>query len=808
MKTEQLLSELQQGTLVEFCMDGRDPDTVVANQDWPAVVQAAAQCSSSSSSNLQRLVVANIKLGGPAEHGLVQLLSSLSSSSSSSSSLQSVTLQALHLTASNTRALAQALPHTLQELSLAHNPSLGPRGIKLWCEYYLKKQQQQQQQLQAGATLQRLDCTATAMGHFGAQALGLVLPTSLVALHLSHNKLGADGVWKMANRLPRLRQLQFLDLSYNDIGNDGCLELARNLVPLVDNENSNNDNTSSSSSSPVLLQTLKLAGNGIQDGGLAELIKVLPRLVNLQNMDLSHNKLANGAAKQLSSVLRKCPGLETLDLSHNQIGDSGCVSLVEALLPPEDEDDDEEEDSECESDLQDGQEGRISEELSLGEYHVDGLRQQQSRLYELRLNHNVIGDEGAGALVEHLDQIVALQTVTLLENHISDARMRILDMLLKHRTSVASARKSFTTEASLTPDPSEREEDGSIAPKETPTKKQEKKPSLDRAEIEKGREILVSGLSSDEDDTVPQLPMSYLLHITENWSKEVRSHGAFGTLFSAVDRETETEEEGATWLVRKLQLSSAGKMEAIRGAVLAELPHLRHDSLAPLVGIAMDHGTFAFVYDLPEKAALPLRQCLTSPEYRKAFTWPLRLHVACCVAEVLEFLHRNSPGRKAALHGDLQVDEIYVSSDFEQVHVLDAGMSRLLATDRSRFATGDVVYGSRAYRCPRYERGSMAYDASCDMFSLGVMFSELMTSILQRSKKSKSDLAYDVFYECVLARQPLRTDPAAGPVSKLLLQTWGQLTLACLNPLPGQRPTASTAVQILKELRALESARK
>lgn len=446
----------------------------------------------------------------------------------------------------------------------------------------------------------------------------------------------------------------------------------------------------------------------------------------------------------------------------------------------------------------------------MGQYHVNGFRQQQSRLYQLRLDHNVIGDEGAGALVEYLDQIVALQTVTLQDNNISDARMRILDMLLKHRTSMASTRKSFTTtEASLTPDPSEREEDGGIVPKETPVKKQkEKDPSLDRADVEKGREILVSGLSSDEDDATPQVPMAYLLHITERWNKEILSHGTFGTLFRAVDKETEKEEEVNSWLVRKLQLSSAGKMEAIRVAVLAELAHLRHDSLAPLAGIAMDHSTFAFVYDLPDKAALPLRQCWMGPDYRKAFTWPLRLHVACCIAEALEFLHRNSPGRKSALHGDLHVDGIYVSSDFEQVHVLDAGMSRLLATDRSRFATGDVVYGSRAYRCPRYERGSMAYDASCDMFSLGVMFSELMTSTLQRSKKSKTDLAYDVFYEVVLAMQPLRADPAAGPVSKLLLQTWGQLTLACLNPLPGQRPTASTAVQILKELRAHESARK
>lgn len=318
--------------------------------------------------------------------------------------------------------------------------------------------------------------------------------------------------------------------------------------------------------------------------------------------------------------------------------------------------------------------------------------------------------------------------------------------------------------------------------------------------------MLLSGLSSDEDDAIPQIPMTYVLHITNNWSQTVCSHGAFGPLHSAIDEEV--EQEGNTWLVRRIQLSSAGKMEAVRAAVMAELSHLRHDSLAPLVGVAIDQGTYAFVYDIPDKLALSLRKCLTDQQFRKILSWPIRLDLACRIAEVVEFLHRNSPGRKAALHGDLQPDSVYLSSDFEHVYLLDAGMSRLIATDRSRFSSGDVVYGSRAYRCPRYERGSLAYDASCDIFSFGIILSELMTSKVQRLKTTQTDLAYDVYYDCVLARQPLRTDPLAGPVSKLLMQTWGQLTLACMSPLPSQRPTASTAFQILKELNTHESVRK
>lgn len=762
--------ELPQGGSNELRID-KVPD------DWSALVeqQQQQQAAQQNKSEYNSLVVTNIRLGAAGEHAVVQLLLLLSQSSSSIPSWQSVTLANLHLTAGNTRVLADAVPWpTLQALKLNQNASLGPRGMKTWCEY-LKK----------AVVLQRLDCTGCHVQHFGAQALGQVLPATLTYLNLQHNKLGADGVWKMAHRLQQLTVLEELNLAHNDIRDDGCLELARNL-PL--------------SSS---LQGLHLAGNGIQDAGLTELCKMLPCLTQLQTLDLSHNRLADSAAKQLSMALRQCPSLELLDLAHNEIADSGCVALVEALLPP-DQDEDE---SESESEEFEQEEGH-SEELFLNQYG-ERIRHEQSRLREIRLNHNVIGDEGAGALVEHMDQIVALQTVTLNENNISDARMRILDMLLKHRSSMVSSshhRKSITTETSVTPETSEREDDG-FAPMESPLKKQDDKGALDVVDIEKGREILLTSLSSDEDDAVPRLPLAYVAHITDKWNQVACSHGAFGPLFHATDKEA-TEQDFNALLVRKLQLSSAGKMEGIRAAVLAELSHLRHDSLASLIGIAVENGTYAFVYDIPNSEARPLRKCLTDPELRKLLNWPGRLHVAHRIAGALEFLHQNSPSRKVALHGDLHVDQIYVSSDFEQAYLLDAGMSRLLATDRTRFASGDVVYGSRAYRCPRYERGSATYDASSDIFSFGVILAELMTSTIQRSKRNKTDLAYDVYYDCVLTRQPLRTDPLAGPVSKLLMQTWGQLTLACLSPIPAQRPTASTAVHILKDLSTHESGAK
>ena len=355
----------------------------------------------------------------------------------------------------------------------------------------------------------------------------------------------------------------------------------------------------------------------------------------------------------------------------------------------------------------------------------------------------------------------------------------------------------------ITPEPSERADEGICT--ESPVKEIiQHQTTVDTASIKRGRDLILSTAYSDEEDVIPELPMDYVVYITNNWSRTVCTRGTYGHLLRAVDEYSEENEIGDLRLVRKLELSSAGEMNAIRKTVLAELSALRHASIAPLIATAIDHGIYAFVYGIPDASAIPLRKCLTDPGFRKAFTWPLRLHIAWSIADALQFLHSNSSGRKAALHGDLHPDSIYVSSDFDRVYLLDAGMSRLVATDRSRFATDDVVYGSRAYRCPRYERGSIAYDASCDIFSFGVVLSELTTTRLQRSRETKTGLAYDVYYDCVVVRKPLKSDALVGNLSHHLIQTLWQVTFACLSPTPEQRPTAATVVRILKALQEQE----
>jgi serine/threonine protein kinase len=170
------------------------------------------------------------------------------------------------------------------------------------------------------------------------------------------------------------------------------------------------------------------------------------------------------------------------------------------------------------------------------------------------------------------------------------------------------------------------------------------------------------------------------------------------------------------------------------------------------------------------------------------------------VASALDYLHSGGPDRKQLFHGDVHPSNIYVSSDYATVQLSDAGWSRLVATDRETFRSGDVVFGARAYRCPRYERGSCAYDASSDMFSLGVVLAELMTGQLQRSKsKESSGMAYDVYYEHIVTQKDISTDAAAGPIAAGIKQSLEQVMISCMSPMPARRPTAKTVVQILKE---------
>lgn len=584
--------------------------------------------------------------------------------------------------------------------------------------------------------LTTLNLTNCRLGHLGGQALGRLLLesncTNLRVLILAQNSFTADGIWKLAPSFGPLASLKELDLSDNGMADDGCLEIANRLLELKS------------------LEKLNLSRNGIQQigmQGLGEKLMIVASHSSLVELDLSCN---TGALLQLGPTLR------TLKLASNRIDNAQASAMAQVLKT-------------------------MAATLSL-QY--------------LDLSDNAISDSGAGDLVEAIDDVPSLAVLKLDQNEISPARMRILDMLLRHRVlsspmATRSQPTSTSTDAASTMlDASERSASkagGGAGAMDY---------SYDESAIESAREYVLERIDSDDpthhqQQHALQLEADYVLKVTNNLeSDSILQHGAFGKLYAVHDDNVEQE-----LVLRVVELLPAvGPMQNLRDNVIKEIAAARNDEyFLPVLGYTSLANGIGFLYKTQGKQTL---QTLLT-EAREQLDWKTRARLLHGVASALAFLHKTK-----TVHGDLNPSNIYIYHDDDKdeyrVQLLDFGLSRLMATDRQRFASGDVVYGSRGYRCFRYERG-YNYTPASDMFSFGIVLGEVLTGTLQRTPTNTGP--FDICFDCVLSKNnTLQSDPKAGSVPKQLLEGMVQILLSCLSPNIMQRPSASTAAEILGQL--------
>jgi serine/threonine protein kinase/Leucine-rich repeat (LRR) protein len=755
-------------------------------------------------------------------------------------SLESVTLRHCNVTPTTCGNLLNALDSSrLTTLVLANNP-LGPRGAKVLAAF-----------LRDASALQVLNAASCSLGHFGAQALGGSLPSTLVRLDVSHNSMGHDGIWKFADAglTNKLAGLVELNVSNNQIGDDGCLEIANRLMwlPKLEVLNLSHSDIGSVGMEGLAHSLMDLETASAPHSNSAGLpscydsfdshdgisLAAAATPGRIRDLCLSNNRLDNASAQHLGAALTKLGGLRRLNLSHNSIGDDGAQSLVDGLLVIPDRD-----------------------------------------LQVLDLSHNQISDLGAGAFVEHLESLRNLQSLVLSGNDISDARTRIVEMLLKHRQSSSSraATRTKSQTAGASNGAARRDDVASVAAAALGNEVDDVDSTsgegsrsddgdLDEEQLALGRDRLSELLMSHHEDESAttsldrtqllllhqrnQLHLSYLKFLTNNFDRHrVLNAGVFGVLYAARDDhhtdgdgEEDDDEQALTLTLRELGVGSVGPLKVVRDAVLEELVcerrNLQLAGFIPALAVTASPSAIYVLYDTTRR--LSLRQILSDPLRRKSLTLQTRVRILTQAAHALRCLHTGEvePGRRVlnpSFHGDVQPSNIYVSvgdisgdDDDVKVELTDALVSRLVATDRTRFKLGDAVFGSRSYRCPRYERGSAHYDASSDVFSFGVVMAELLSGRLQRSPLVAADSStdrghaakgqgglqfYDVYYDVVISRKPFAFDPLRderssaaklkNPPTDRYLQMLVQVLASCMGASVSQRPTAATLARILE----------
>jgi len=209
----------------------------------------------------------------------------------------------------------------------------------------------------------------------GLRALSALLRSKKICLQslcLSPLVIDDDGMTALADGLASLQSLKSLDLSFNDIGDEGLQALAASLA--------NSD-----------LEKLDVSCNdSFSDIGLRCLSDVLPTALNLKSLNLGGNSINDVGLQALAVGLKNHCTLERLELSNNAISSNEGLQALTAA--------------------------------------------QTSSLRCLCLANNAIDDEALEVLVEGMENLRNIETLSLSGNRVTASGLSVLTPIF-HRYS-------------------------------------------------------------------------------------------------------------------------------------------------------------------------------------------------------------------------------------------------------------------------------------------------------------------------------------------------------------------------------------
>lgn len=223
------------------------------------------------------------------------------------------------------------------------------------------------------------------------------------------------------------------------------------------------------------------------------------------------------------------------------------------------------------------------------------------------------------------------------------------------------------------------------------------------------------------------------------------------------------------YVALKILLPEVGKDPAFAERFIREaraLAKLNHPSIVTVYEFGEVDGLYYFVMEYVDGANL--RQTLAAG----GLTPPEALAIVPQICDALQFAHD-----AGIVHRDIKPENILIDKQ-GRVKVADFGLAKLLGVDREDSSaekpftlTGThQVMGTPHYMAPEQMRGSSAVDHRADIYSLGVVFYEMLTGELPigrfepPSKKVQIDVRLDEVVLRSLESEPDRRYQHASEV--------------------------------------------
>ena len=179
-----------------------------------------------------------------------------------------------------------------------------------------------------------------------------------------------------------------------------------------------------------------------------------------------------------------------------------------------------------------------------------------------------------------------------------------------------------------------------------------------------------------------------------------------------------------------------------------------------------------------------------------------RAQIALDVFIGLRFLHVGNEYVKPCFHRDIKSANIVLKRDMT-AQLIDCGMATFAPADGDQVGMSTGVKGTRGYICPKYCTGSISYDASCDIFSFGIVLAELWSGQLQNHRDANGRV-YNYYEQYINEGRSMDDDLdksfgfGIGDRMPHVMAKYKQLALECMAKSPKKRPSGEDVMDQLE----------